>query len=87
MKKNTVKKSSITLPPDELAIVEQLLKKLNAKSKVDVIRRALHLLREVTETKLIQEQFTAASLMVREANASDMNELDLLSGEGIPDEY
>jgi len=87
MKKNTIKKSSITLPPDELAIVEHLLKKLNAKSKVDVIRRALYLLKEVTETKLVQEQFAAASLMVREANAPDMKELDLLSGEGIPDEY
>ncbi len=86
MKKNTIKKSSITLPPDELAVVEQLLKQLNASSKVDVIRRALRMLKEATDAKLLKEQFASASLIVREKNREDMTELDVLSSEGILDE-
>lgn len=84
MKNNT--KSSITLPPAELAIVNKLMKKLKAKSKVEVIRRGLLLLQELHDTLVLKEQFKKASLMVRETNKKDYAELDMLSLEGLTDE-
>lgn len=86
MKNNTNSKSSITLPAAEVEIVNQLMKKLNAKSKVEVIRRGLLLLKEMYESKLLKEEFKKASLMVREHNIKDMEELDQLSYEGLIDE-
>lgn len=86
MKKHTIKKSSITLPPNELAIVKELLIKLNASSKVDVIRRALKMLKQATDARLLQEEFTTASLMLRESNREDMEELDDLSLDCIEDD-
>lgn len=86
MKKHTSSKSSITLPPDELEIVNQLMKNLNAKSKVEVIRRALRLLQEATQRKQLKEQFARASLLVTQHNKEDLDELDSLSFDGLEDE-
>jgi hypothetical protein len=47
MRSNT--KSSITLPPEELRLVSTLQVKLKAKSKVEVVRRGLRLLSDITE--------------------------------------
>ncbi|NMC62449.1 MAG: hypothetical protein GYA55_04705 [SAR324 cluster bacterium] len=84
MKNNT--KSSITLPRNEHAIMVSLMKKLGAKSKVEVIRRGLMLLKEQLEADLLREQFRNASLLVRDKNKIDYEELDLLTGEGMADE-
>ena len=61
MKSNT--KSSITLPPSELAMVNELMKKLKAKSKVDVIRQGLMLLKETTDRNEIAEQYRQAVII------------------------
>ena len=86
MKNNTTVKSSITLPPAELEIVNQLMVQLKAKSKVEVIRRGLMLLKDMCDAKLLKEQFRNASLLVRDANKEDYKELDRLSDEGLRDE-
>lgn len=58
MKSNT--KSSITLPPSELAMVNELMKKLKAKSKVDVIRQGLQLLKQTTDRAELAELYRQA---------------------------
>lgn len=74
MKKHT--KSSITLPPSELAAVNSLMKKLKAKSKVEVIRRALALLRSTTERAELREQYRVASTLTREESMNVLGEIE-----------
>jgi len=81
MKNNT--KSSITLPPLELQLVNELMKILKAKTKVEVIRRGLTLLKESTDRKALRLSFKAASQATRASLKSEIQELDSLSGEGI----
>jgi Arc/MetJ-type ribon-helix-helix transcriptional regulator len=83
MKSNT--KSSITLPPDELRMVVSLQARLKAKSKVEVVRRGLRLLRDVTEREAVREAYRRASLATRPSLAKELLELDHLAGEGLPD--
>ena len=84
MKSNT--KSSITLPASELALVEGLRKRLRAKSKVDVVRRGLYLLRDSVERDLLRAQYRDASRRVRDSTREELADLDVLSGEGLDDE-
>lgn len=86
MKNNPYVKSSITLPPAELELVNQLMSSLNAKSKVEVIRRGLILLKEMYEVALLKDQFKHASQLVSEVNRKDLEELDLVTGDGLVDE-
>jgi Arc/MetJ-type ribon-helix-helix transcriptional regulator len=81
MKKNV--KSSITLPPEELELVIALQARLRAKSKVEVVRRGLRLLRDVTDRETLREAYRQASLATRESTAAEVSELDHLSGEGL----
>lgn len=81
MKNNT--KSSITLPPDELKLVEALKKKLKAKSKVDVIRRGLYLLKETTDRQSLRQAYATASKAMRDSLLKEIEDLDGLSGEGL----
>ena len=81
MKKNVLK-SSITLPPNELQLVETLKKKLKAKSKVEVIRRGLELLSETTQREELRLKFSRASHATR-VNRAENAALDLLSDEGL----
>lgn len=81
MKKNT--KSSVTLPPKELELVEELAKTLGAKSKVEVIRRGLYLLKSQTDRNALKAAYAEASRKTRKTLMSDLEELDHLSGEGI----
>lgn len=83
MKTNT--KSSITLPPEELKLVVALQKKLKAKSKVEVVRRGLRLLKESTDRESLKESFRLASLSTRGSLASELEELDHLASEGLED--
>ena len=81
MKSNT--KSSITLPPEELKLVLSLQARLKAKSKVEVVRRGLRLLQEVTDRKSLREAYRRASLDTRESLSRELKELDPLSAEGL----
>jgi Arc/MetJ-type ribon-helix-helix transcriptional regulator len=81
MKSNT--KSSITLPPDELRMVRALQVKLKAKSKVEVVRRGLRLLRDATEREALREAYRQASRATRASLSSELKELDHLSAEGL----
>ncbi|HSF15295.1 MAG TPA: hypothetical protein VLK65_07065 [Vicinamibacteria bacterium] len=82
MKTNT--KSSITLPPEELKLVISLQAKLKAKSKVEVVRRGLRLLKEVTERESLREAYRRASKATRGAlSQEELAELDGLASEGL----
>jgi hypothetical protein len=84
MKSNT--KSSITLPPDELALVEGLRKKLRIKTKVEVVRRGLFLLRDSVDRDTLRAKYAEASRLARGSTELEVAELDGLSSEGLGDE-
>ena len=81
MKSNT--KSSITLPPEELKLVVSLQAKLKAKSKVEVVRRGLRLLQEVTDRESLRAAYRRASLATRAALSEELTQLDHLASEGL----
>ncbi len=83
MKANT--KSSITLPREELRLVVELQARLKAKSKVEVVRRGLRLLRDVTDREALRASYRIASRATRTSLAAEIAELDHLSGEGLSD--
>ena len=83
MRSNT--KSSITLPPQELRLVLELQRKLKAKSKVDVVRRGLRLLHDVTEREALREAYRQASRATRVSLAHELGEIDHLAAEGLFD--
>ncbi|MEO8215746.1 MAG: hypothetical protein ABI718_01565 [Acidobacteriota bacterium] len=83
MRSNT--KSSVTLPAEELRLVIELQKKLGARSKVEVVRRGLALLREVTDREALREAYRKASRATRASLSSELEELDHLAGEGLPE--
>lgn len=82
MKKDT-KKSSITLPARELKLVLWLMKMSQAQSKVDVIRKALHLLKNHIDRKELQRAYLEASKATQASLKDALEELDHLSSEGI----
>jgi hypothetical protein len=81
MRVNT--KSSITLPPEELRMVVALQAKLKAKSKVEVVRRGLRLLRDATEREALRQAYRHASRATRASLSLELPELDQLAAEGI----
>jgi hypothetical protein len=83
MKSNT--KSSITLPPEELRVVLALQTRLKAKSKVEVVRRGLRLLRDATEREALREAYLRASKATRASVSRELRELDHLAAEGLSD--
>ena len=83
MKANT--KSSITLPPAEFKLVEALQSKLGARSKVEVVRRGLHLLKEATDRASLREAYRHASSATRSTLSKELRELDHLAAEGLKD--
>ncbi len=80
MKTNT--NSSITLPPEELKLVVALQAKLEAKSKVEVVRRGLRLLKESTDRESLREAYRRASMATRASLSSEIDEMDHLAAEG-----
>lgn len=81
-KKNV--KSSITLPPAELEIVNELMTKLDAKSKVEVIRQGLALLKLKTDRDSLAEQFRHAVKLSKSVPRDEVLSLGTLSDEQIP---
>ncbi len=84
MKSNT--KSSITLPAEELRLVTSLQLKLGARSKVEVVRRGLRLLKETTDRESLRQAYREASAVTRAATAAELVELDHLTAEGLEPE-
>jgi hypothetical protein len=81
MKSNA--KSSITLPPEEVRLVQSLKVRLKLKSNVEVVRRGLRLLKETTERRALRDAYRAASRATRGSVAREMERLDHLVGEGL----
>lgn len=81
MKKNT--KSSITLPAKELSLVEGLVKALGAKSKVEVIRRGLYLLKDQSDRNALKAAYAEASRKAGNSLQAEIQDFDHLSSEGI----
>ena len=81
MKKNT--KSSITLPAKELELVEGLVKSLGAKSKVDVIRQGLYLLKNQSDRIALKAAYAEAARKAGGSLRAEIEDLDHLSSEGI----
>ncbi|PYQ20090.1 MAG: hypothetical protein DMF79_11205 [Acidobacteria bacterium] len=71
------------MPPEELRIVLALQAKLKAKSKVEVVRRGLRLLREVTEREALREAYRKASRATRASLSREVSDLDHLADEGL----
>ena len=84
MKVNT--KSSITLPHEELLLVNKLKKRLGAKTKVEVIRRGLYLLRDTTDREALRQAYATAAKAVRASTLAELGELDVLSSEGLDED-
>lgn len=64
-------------------MVLALQARLKAKSKVEVVRRGLRLLREATEREALREAYRRASQATRASLAQELAELDHLAGEGL----
>jgi hypothetical protein len=84
MKSNT--KSSITLPAAEVLLVNGLMKRLGARTKVEVVRRGLKLLKETTDRVALRNAYAQAAKAVRKSTVAELAELDSLSAEGLDDE-
>lgn len=69
------------MPAEELKTVEVLRKKLKLRTKVEVVRRGLRLLRQMTEREELRQAYREASLAVRKSMAQELQELDHLAGE------
>ena len=76
-------KSSITLPPHELAIVKRLKEQLQAKTYVEVIRTSLILLEEKLDRQSLQEKYRQAAARVQPETKAEIAALDHLADEGL----
>jgi hypothetical protein len=79
-------RSSITLPPEELKLVVALQARLKTRSKVDVVRRGLRLLKASTDRESLREAYRHASLSTRKLVNLELRELDHLATEGLDEE-
>ena len=59
------------------------MKKLRAKSKVEVIRRGLKLLKETTDRKSLKVSYLRAAAAVRQVTETELEELDHLASESL----
>lgn len=73
------------MPAEELRLVNGLMKRLGARSKVEVVRRGLVLLKETTDRTALREAYARAAKSVRKSTIIELAELDALSGEGLDD--
>ena len=76
-------KSSITLPADELRLVQALKARLRLRSNVEVVRRSLRLLAETTDRAALRDAYRHASRATRGTVQKELAELDAVSGEGL----
>ena len=66
-------------------MVVALQAKLKARSKVEVVRRGLRLLHEVTERDALRDAYRRASRATRTSLSREIEELDHLAAEGLPE--
>ena len=66
--------------------MEGLRKKLRIKTKVEVVRRGLFLLRDSVDRDTLRAKYAEASRLARESTRLEVAELDGLSSEGLGDE-
>jgi Arc/MetJ-type ribon-helix-helix transcriptional regulator len=76
-------KSSITLPAEEYELVTTLKGRLGLKSNVEVVRRGLRLLEEVTNRQVLKEAYRKASAASRKLTSEEIAALDHLASEGL----
>ena len=76
-------RTSITLPAEDVALIERLKHRVGAKTKVAVVRRALRLLETTTDRDQLRSAYREASNATRESLAHEMADLDHLAGEGL----
>jgi Arc/MetJ-type ribon-helix-helix transcriptional regulator len=76
-------KSSITLPAEERKLVTTLKGRLGLKSNVEVVRRGLRLLKEVTDRQVLKEAYRKASAASRKLTLEEIEALDHLASEGL----
>ncbi len=76
-------KSSVTIPREDLDLVQSLQARLKLKSNVEVIRRGLRLLQEPTERRVLKEAYRAASQATRRSTTEALRDLDHLTAEGV----
>lgn len=81
MKNNT--KSSVTLSPKELALVNALKKQIGAKSKAEVIRKALLQFQDGIDREKLRAGFSDAAEMVRKSTNEALEEFEHLTSEGL----
>ena len=81
MKINT--KSSITLPPKELKLVEELQRSLGAKSKVEVVRRGLYKLKESADRERLKAGYIRAAEATNKVTHEELADLEGLTSEGL----
>ena len=77
----STKKPRISLSEEDLRLVLEIQRLLEAKNKASVVRRALQLLRDSTPREGLREAYRRASLATRAS--LEFGELDHLTGEGI----
>ena len=76
-------KSSITLPAEELRLVTRLKVRLGLKTNVEVVRKGLRLLREVTDREALRVGYRQASRATKRVTREELDELDHLGNEGL----
>lgn len=78
-------RSTITLPRDELALIERLKRRVGAKTNIAVVRNALHLLEQITDREQLRTAYREASRAIRSGLDEELRELDHLAAEGLDD--
>jgi hypothetical protein len=66
-------------------MVEVLRAKLGIKTKVEVVRRGLQLLKEATDRTNLRAAYRQASASTRGMLAAELHELDHLASDGLED--
>lgn len=75
--------ASITLLASDMKLVVARQAKLKAKSKVEVVRRGLRLLKETTDRASLRDAYRGASRATRASLGREMAELDHMAAEGL----
>ena len=74
-------RTHIFLSPEELRLVVALQAELGAKSRIEVVRRGLRLLKDTTDRESLREAYRRASAATRAAALSVSQELGHLAVE------
>jgi Arc/MetJ-type ribon-helix-helix transcriptional regulator len=66
-------------------LVTALQARLKAKTKVEVVRRGLRLLRDQTDREQLREAYRRASAATRKSLARELKDLDSTTSDGLGD--